>query len=106
MSKFFPFPLPSKTCAFLFNFALERDPRNIFYYQHDIVSYTDQVINFFMTWVDMNTYTLNVPVCNSGLYTYVTDLYNFFFALQDLIDRIDSYFQRIAFQKNLLLIGF
>ena len=29
---------------------------------------------------------------------------NFFFVLQDLIDRINSYFQRIAFQINLLLI--
>ena len=50
MSKFFPFPSPSKTCALPFNFALERDPKNIFYYQRDVVSYTDQVLNFFMTW--------------------------------------------------------
>ena len=53
----------------------------------------------------MNIYTQNLPVCNSGQHTYVTGLFNFFFVLQDLIDRIDSYFQRIAFQKNLLLIG-
>ena len=44
-------------------------------------------------------------IFNSGQHTYVTGLFNFFFVLQDLIDRIDSYFQRIAFQKNLLLIG-
>ena len=106
MSKFFPFPSPSKTCALPFNFMLERDPKNIFYYQHEVVSYTDQVLNFFMTWIDMNKYTLNLPVWNSGLHTYVTDLYNFFFVLQELIDRLDSYFQRVAFQRNLLLIGF
>ena len=28
-----------------------------------------------------------------------------FFGLQDLIDRINSYFQRIAFQSNFLLIA-
>ena len=54
----------------------------------------------------MTMYTWNLPVCKSGQYTYVTGSFNFFFVLQDLIDRIDSYFQRIAFQKNLLLIGF
>ena len=45
-------------------------------------------------------------VCNSGQHTYVMGLLNFFFVPQDLIDRIDSYFKRIAFQSNLLLIGF
>ena len=40
--------------------------------------------------VDMNTYTRNLPVCNSGQYIYVTDLCNFFFVLQELIDRINS----------------
>ena len=33
-------------------------------------------------------------------------LRNFFFVLQDLIDKINSYFQRIAFQRNLFLIDF
>ena len=51
-------------------------------------------------------YTWNLPVCNSGQNTYVMGLFNFFFVLQDLIDRIESYFQRIALQRNLLLIGF
>ena len=54
----------------------------------------------------MNVFTWNLSVCNSGQHTYVMGLFNFFFVLQDLIDRIDSYFQRIAFQGNLLLIGF
>ena len=44
-------------------------------------------------------------VCNSGQHTYVMGLFNFFFVLEDLIGRIDSYFQRIAFQGNLVLIG-
>ena len=54
----------------------------------------------------MNIYTRNLPVCNSGKHTYVTGLFNFFFVLQNLIDRFNSYFQRIAFLRNLLLIGF
>ena len=53
----------------------------------------------------MNLYTQNLSVCNSGQHTYVIGLFSFFFVLQDLIDRINSYFQRIAFQRNLLLIG-
>ena len=48
----------------------------------------------------MNIYTRNLQVCNSGQHTYVMGLLNFFFVLQDLIDRIDSYFERIAFQGN------
>ena len=56
--------------------------------------------------VDMNTYTRNLPVCNSGHYIYVMGLCNFFFVLQDLIDRTNSYFQRIAFQRNLILLAF
>ena len=49
---------------------------------------------------EMNIYTWNLLVCNSGQFTYVTGLCNFFFVLQDLIDRTDSYFQRIAFSKE------
>ena len=48
MSKFFPFPSPSKTCALPFDFALERDPKNFFYYQRDVENYTDQVLNFLL----------------------------------------------------------
>ena len=44
----------------------------------------------------MNMYTRNLPVCNSGQNTYVTGLFNFFIVLQDLKDRIDSYFQGIS----------
>ena len=56
--------------------------------------------------IDMNIYTQNLPVCNSGQYTYVTGLFSCVFVLQDLIDRVNSYIQRKAFQRNLLLIGF
>ena len=31
-----------------FDFALERDPKNIFYYQRDVENYTDQVLNFLL----------------------------------------------------------
>ena len=94
-----------KTCALPFDFALERDSKNIFFYQRDVENCTDQVFNFCYS-IAMNRYTRNLPVCNSGQYTYVTRLFNFFFVLQDLIDRIDSYFQRIDFQTNSLVIGF
>ena len=48
MSQFLQLPLPSETCALLFDFALERDPKNIFYYQRDVQNYTDQVLNFLL----------------------------------------------------------
>ena len=43
---------------------------------------------------------------NSGQYIYLADLCSFFFAPRDLIDRINSYSQRIAFPRNLLFIDF
>ena len=97
---------PCKSCALSFNFALESDPKNIFYYQCDVENCTDQVLDFLL--FDSHEYIIhrNLPVCDSDQYIYVTGLHNVFFALQDLIDRINSYFNRIAFQRNLLLIGF
>ena len=95
----FLLPSPSKTCAFPFDFALERDPKKIFHYQRDVENSTDQVLNFYYS-IDMNIYTRNILACNSGQHTYVMGLFNFFFALQDLIDRIYFYFQRIAFQRD------
>ena len=53
----------------------------------------------------MNIHTKS-PVCNLGQYIYVTGSCNFFFVLQDLIDTIISYFQKIAFKRKLLLTGF
>ena len=61
---------------------------------------------FFCYSIGMNIYTQNLLVSNSGQHTYVAGLFNFFFVLQDLIDWIVSYFQRIVFQRNLLLISF
>ena len=55
--------------------------------------------------IETNTYTLHLPVCNSGLYNYVMGLYNPLPVLQDMTDRTDSQFKRIAPKKNLLLIG-
>ena len=53
-----------------------------------------------MKFTGISYHTINSkPVWN-------TASFNFFFVVQDLMDRIDSYFQRIAFQRNLLLIGF
>ena len=47
MSKFSHFPRQVKR-ALPFDFALERDPKNIFYYQRDIENYTDHVLNFLL----------------------------------------------------------
>ena len=44
-------------------------------------------------------------VCNSGQRTNVPGLFHFFFVLEDLIDRIDSYFQRIAFRGTWFLLA-
>ena len=51
----FPLPSPSKTCVLPFNFMLERDLKNIFYYQHDVENYTGQVLNFLL--FDRHEYT-------------------------------------------------
>ena len=105
-SQVFPLPWPSKTCVRFPSISRQRETRKI----SSIISVTQRIIrtrsSIFCYSIDMNIYTRNLPVCNSGQHTYVTGLFNFFFVLQDLIDRIDSYFQRIAFQRNLLLIGF
>ena len=44
----FPLPSPSKSCVPPFIFELERDPKNIFYYQCDIENYIDQVLDFLL----------------------------------------------------------
>ena len=79
-----------------------RDPRNIFYYQHGIGNYTDQVLNFLLSHRHEYIHRIFQSVI---LVSILMGLFNFFFVLQYLIDRIHSYFQRIAFQRNLLLIG-
>ena len=47
MSKFSHFSRQVKR-ALPFDFALEEDPKNIFYYQRDVENYTDQVLNFLL----------------------------------------------------------
>ena len=44
----FSLPLPSKAYALPFDFVLERDPKNIFYHQHDIENYMDQVVSLLL----------------------------------------------------------
>ena len=55
--------------------------------------------------MDINIYTENLLVCNSGQPTYVTGLFNFFFVLQDLIDRIDSYSREQLFRGTCFLLA-
>ena len=45
---FSPLLSPSKTCSLPFDFALERDSKNIFYCQCDVENCTDQVLNFLL----------------------------------------------------------
>ena len=99
ISKFFSIPSPGKTYALPFDFTLERYKNFFFYDQHDVEKYTDLVINFLL-------FGRHLPVYNSGQYICIMGLCNYFFVPQDLIDKINIYFQRKAFQKNLLLIGF
>ena len=40
----FPLPLPSKACTLPSDFALERDPKSILYYQCDVEDYTNQLL--------------------------------------------------------------
>ena len=44
----FPLPSPSKARALPFDFALGRDPKNIFYYERDVENHMDQVLNFLL----------------------------------------------------------
>ena len=44
----FPFSLPCKSWALPFTFALASNPKNIFYYQHDVENYTDQVLDILL----------------------------------------------------------
>ena len=60
MSKFFPLPLPSKTCVLPFDFTLERHPKNIFYYQRDIENYMDQALNYLL--FDRHEYIQTEPL--------------------------------------------
>ena len=105
MSKFSHFPRHVKHMRFP-SISRKRETRKI----SSIISMTERMIrtrsSIFCYSIDMNICTWNLLVCNSGQHTYVTGLFNFFFVFQGLIERIDSYFQRIAFQRKLLLIGF
>ena len=67
------YPSPSKTCVLPFDFALERDPKNIFYYQRDVENYTDQVLDFLLFGRHEYIHKES-PVSNSGQYIYVTGL--------------------------------
>ena len=68
-----------------------------------IISVTWKIIrtksSVFNYLINLNLYRRNLLVCNSGHCTYVSGLCNFFFILQDLIDRINSYFWRIKYQN-------
>ena len=46
-SKFSPFPTPSETCALPFDFAIESDPKNI-YYQRYVENHADQILDFLL----------------------------------------------------------
>ena len=67
---------------------LQRETQKIF----SIASVTQRIVqtrsSIFYYMIDKSIYTRNLSACNSGQYICVTGLHNFFFVLQDLIDRI------------------
>ena len=86
---------------FLFRLRLETK-KNILYCQHDIENYTDQILNFLLFDKHQFTHGIFWFVILVSTF-YVTGLCKHFFVPHDLIDRINSYFPRIAFQMNLFL---
>ena len=101
----FPFLSPSKMCASL-PFCVRERPEKYLLLSEWCKRIIQTRSSIFCYLMDMNIYTRNLPASNSGQHTYVMGLFTFFFVLQDLIYIIDSYFQRITFQRNLLLVGF
>ena len=70
MSEIFPLPLPRKTFALPFDFTWER-PKKYFLlsaWHRELYGPGPQI---FYSLIDINIYTLNLLVCNSGQYTYV-----------------------------------
>ena len=70
ISKFFPLTWPSKTCALPFDFALERDLKNIFYFQHDAENCTDQILDFLLFDRHKYTHTESFGLKFWSLYLY------------------------------------
>ena len=102
MSKFSHFLRQVKR-ALPFNFVLERNQKNSFYYQRrKLCGPSPQFFVIRQTWINIHGVFRSVILVS----ILILRVYNFFFVLQDLIIRIDSYFQRIAFQGNLFLVGF
>ena len=80
---------------------LGREPKNIFYYPCNEENYTDQVLDFLS--FDKNKYAREI--FRSAILVIIFTLwgsFNLFFVPQDLIGRINSYSERMAFQRNLL----
>ena len=84
--------------------SISWDTKNTFYYQCDADNYMDHVLDFLLFDKHKCIHEIFRPAILVSI--FVTGFCSFFFVLQDLIDRIKSYFQRIVFQRNLLLIGF
>ena len=105
----FPTSLTKWNMCASFRFRVREKPEKYFQLSAWRREFYEPGPRFFIIWqrwIYIIIYILNLLVCNSGQYIYVTGLCNFFFVLQNLIDRINSYFRRIAFQRNLLLVNF
>ena len=81
-----------------------RDPKNIFYYQREVDNYTNQFLDFLIFDKHEYTYGISRSVILVSIFMLRVYVYDFF--PQDLIDRINSYFQRTAFQRNVICTGF
>ena len=82
MSKFFPLPSGSETCVLPFNFVLERDQKNTFYYQRDVENYTDEALDL-----------INMIICMEffGLYSG-QNIHAFFFSIFYSLFYVDTNF--------------
>ena len=79
--KFLPLPSSRQSCMFSFDFMLERDSKYT-YYQCDVDSYTDLVLNFLLS-DSMNIYLESFSLYFWSVYFGYRFIYSFFVS-QDL----------------------
>ena len=87
-----------------FEFTLEGELKNIFYYQCKVESL--QIWFSIFLSINKHEYTHGIFWSVILVSEFTLKVYLTFFVPQYLIDRINPYVQKIAFQRNLLLVEF
>ena len=96
--------MPSGSWALPFDFVLGRDPENIYYYQYDVESYTDLVLDFLIFNKHEYTHRIFRSVILVSLFTLpVTGLFNFFFCSSKFDWRNQVLFSENSFSEKLAL---